>query len=191
MPPRDPLTVRAVVPSSDYRESFLVALKSYRAANEGVYVALYSPAAADFDAYLRSMAAEEAGRDLPEGYVPCSHRWLVTPKREVVGVVRVRHRLSWMNELVGGHVGYDVPPHFRRLGYGRLCLSHGLDRAHEVGISDVLVTCSPENVASRKIIIEQGGIFEREVATDKEGPKLRFWIKTKEPLGRPGVAFQP
>ena len=174
---------QAVLPSSRYRRSFLEALEGYRAADERVYASLYAPAGKDWDGYLRSMAREEEGRELPDGFVPCSHRWLVTPEDEVVGVVRIRHRLSWMNELVGGHIGYDVPPRHRRQGYGGQCLARGLDRARAVGLRDVLVTCSPDNVASRRIILQQGGVFEREVHTEDDGAKQRFWIRLGDRAG--------
>jgi len=47
---------------------------------------------------VQSLQDEERGIHLPEGYVPCSHRWLVDEAREIVGIVRVRHNIdtpSW------------------------------------------------------------------------------------------------
>jgi predicted acetyltransferase len=70
-------------PSTSLRAPFLVMLDDYDASDpdNGEF---YSAARDDFDAYVRSLHDEERGLNLPEGYVPCSHRWLVDGAREIV-----------------------------------------------------------------------------------------------------------
>ena len=43
------------------------------------------------------------------------------------------------------------------------------------GIDKVLVTCSRENPASEKVILANGGVFEKEIDVDGEYIK-RYWI---------------
>jgi predicted acetyltransferase len=52
-------------------------------------------------------------------------------------------------------------------------LRTALPIARELGIDSALVTCDPDNVASRKVIEACGGVFE-----DARGGKLRFWVST-------------
>ena len=45
--------------------------------------------------------------------------------------------------------------------------------AAELGIARVLVTCDVDNVASRRVIERNGGVYE-----DTRQGKLRFWIES-------------
>jgi len=51
----------------------------------------------------------------------------------------------------------------------------GLPEAKKIGLEKVLITCYDDNIASAKVIENNGGVFER--FTEKEGKKLRrYWI---------------
>lgn len=179
--------IEAIVPDALHRDSYLSALAASRAAGyEGFTLWHSGLAETDFPAFLRRLRHDEDGVGLPDGFVPASHLWLVTPARDVVGIVNVRHRLGLGNERVGGHIGYFVPHAFRGKGCGHLCLAHGLARARTLGITRVLITCSSENTASRRIIIRGGGVFESEIVDTEAGRKLRFWITLQ-----PSTPFSP
>lgn len=54
-------------------------------------------------------------------------------------------------------------------------LRHNLINAKILGIDKLLITCNPENVASQKTILSNGGIYESTI--DVEGEKIeRYWI---------------
>ncbi len=139
----------------------------------------YAAARADFPAYVQSLLDEEQGINLPPGYVPCSHRWLVDDGEEIVGIVRVRHNISTeflANEA--GHIGYDVPPCYRRRGYGIGCLQAGLARARELGLERVLVCADTDNPASWRTIEHCGGILEVECYSPHYQTLIRrYWIE--------------
>lgn len=120
--------------------------------------AFYAPARRDFAAYVQSLVDEEAGVNLPEGYVPCTHRWLVTDLVEVVGVTRLRHSIGtpFLTEN-GGHIGYDVAPSHRGRGYGHLALAVGLVEARRIGLTRVLLITGQDNAPSRATIEHAGG----------------------------------
>ena len=127
----------------------------------------YAPARDDFAAYVRELLDEEHGENLPPGYVPCSHRWVVDEKGNVVGVVRVRHDISTpFLADEAGHIGYDVAPSLRRRGYGSACLRAGLERAREVGLKQVLLFADANNPASWRTIERCGGVLEAERYSD-------------------------
>ncbi len=57
-------------------------------------------------------------------------------------------------------------------------LAAALPEAHALGIDPALVTCSHDNLGSRRVIEANGGILE-----DQRGEKVRFWIPTSR-VGR-------
>ena len=49
-----------------------------------------------------------------------------------------------------------------------------LPHTYALGIDPALLTCDIDNVASRKVIEANGGVFE-----DSRSGKLRFWVPTR------------
>ena len=52
-------------------------------------------------------------------------------------------------------------------------LAAALPVAHGLGIDPALVTCDDTNLASRKVIEANGGVYE-----SQRGQKLRYWVPT-------------
>jgi predicted acetyltransferase len=61
-----------------------------------------------------------------------------------------------------GHIGYAVVPWKRRLGYATAALQQLLPLAKAEGLPYVEITTAPDNVASRRVIEANGGIFVEE-----------------------------
>ena len=117
------------------------------------------------------------GIGLPDGHVPHSTFWLVKDSSRLLGVSNLRHKLTKEMEIVGGHIGYSVRPSERGKGYATLLLSLTLDKASEIGLNRVLVTCSKSNIASERVIQKNAGIFESEVSShDGDLITRRYWI---------------
>ena len=114
----------------------------------------------DFPGYLKRHVdmSKGLGIDLSR-YVPQTTYWLFVDGRPV-GVGRLRHRLNEFLMTVGGHVGYSIRPSERGKGYGNLILAELLEKARQLGIADVLITCREDNAPSRKVIERNGGILE-------------------------------
>lgn len=125
---------------------------------------------AEYVDWLRSQALEDSPR--PDGYVPSTTLWWIQDD-DYLGRLAIRHRLTSHLRQVGGHIGYDVRPSARRRGHATAMLRAALPMAYGLGIESALVTCDVDNVASRKVIEANGGIFE-----DQRGGKLRFWVPT-------------
>lgn len=108
----------------------------------------------------------------PADRVHADQFW-VTSDGAVIGFVSFRHALG--NEFLrteGGHIGYSIRPSYRRQGHAARALALTLDRAREIGLDRVLLTCEEPNVASARTIESQGGVFES-VFKDKR----RYWIE--------------
>jgi predicted acetyltransferase len=123
---------------------------------------------ARYVADLRAQALEETPR--PAHFVPSTTLWWIEDSR-YLGRIAIRHRLTPFLLEAGGHIGYDVPPSARRSGHATAMLAAALPVARSLGITDVLITCDTDNVASRKVIEANGGVLE-----DQRGGKLRFWV---------------
>lgn len=78
-----------------------------------------------------------------------------------------------------GNIGYGVRPSERCKGYGSEILKLLLLECEKLGMRDVCVSCSPDNVASQKIILKNGGMFEKAFSDDWEGEGLKYWIKLR------------
>lgn len=129
-----------------------------------------------FDDYVERIKGFSKGVRMQAGYVPESTYWLVEGD-EYIGRVSIRHELNDKLFKIGGHIGYDIRPSKRLRGYGTEILRLGLEKAKELGIKKVLITCDKDNIASKKIIESNGGVFENEYETgDGEPNKLRYWI---------------
>lgn len=133
----------------------------------------------DFGADRRSCAelirrAAELRTEPPEGLVVSDCYW-ITAGPEIAGFLMLRHSLD--NEFLrtqGGHIGYSVRPSLRRQGVGSHALGLALNRAADLGLDRVLVTCDDDNVASARTIESRGGVFE-----SLHGDKRRYWVPTR------------
>jgi predicted acetyltransferase len=173
------------LPVEHVHRSFLAAMAEFRAEGRGDLVD-HSMIGAElrefghrwvmpegFAAYvgwLRSQALEDSPR--PEGHVPSTTLWWVEGE-EYLGRVAIRHRLTAHLLEIGGHIGYDVRPSARRRGHATAMLGAALPVARGLCIASALVTCDVTNLASRKVIEANGGVFD-----DQRGEKLRFWVPT-------------
>lgn len=92
--------------------------------------------------------------------VPTSIHW-VTLDGVVVGRIKLRHRLTADLEELGGHVGYEVRPSFRRRGIATQMLRRLVATPEASAIGRLLLTCAPDNVGSNKTILANGGVLAR------------------------------
>jgi len=66
------------------------------------------------------------------------------------------------------------------MGYGNTVLQLALIEAKKIGLTKVLLTCDDGNVASQKIIENNGGVLEN-IIEEKKGKqkKRRYWLLIK------------
>lgn len=134
----------------------------------------------DLESYIQRCRDFAQGKNLPtlhlptHQYVPSSTFWLID-NGTFIGHTNIRHRLNENLLKVGGHIGYAIRVSARGRGYGTKILEFALPKAKALGIQRALLTCDESNVASRKIIEKNGGVYENSVAGEN-GPKRRYWI---------------
>jgi predicted acetyltransferase len=125
-----------------------------------------------FDGWAAARAKENAGVDLPAGRVPCTTLWVVEGGR-VQGSVSIRHELNDYLLGYGGNIGYGIRPSARRRGLASAALNHGVGFLRDLGVQRVLVGCQDDNVGSRTVIENAGGVLD-----DVRDGLMRFWIDT-------------
>jgi len=77
----------------------------------------------------------------------------------------------------GGHIGYDIRPTKRNQGYGKKNSRVCIIKSKSIGIARALVTCDETNLASKKVIEANGGVFENSVLLGiNRSRKFRYWI---------------
>ncbi|MDX9997053.1 MAG: GNAT family N-acetyltransferase [Phenylobacterium sp.] len=142
--------------------------------------------AADPAAFVETLDDPEAKGPpirLPDGStfqrLPSFRRWLWDGEFAGSFGLRWRPGTSALPDHVPGHIGYTVPAWKAGLGYATRGLALLLPMARAVGLSHVELVTEPDNLASQKVILNNGGAlvgrFEN-AALFHGGPALRFRI---------------
>lgn len=175
--------MKLVSPSIQFKSSVIEAIKEFHTDPEylsGRYQVFdkfpIEELETDFQKLVQLLEDNAEGKHLPEGYVPVSTYWLIDDDA-FIGQVNIRHRLNEHLHTIGGHIGYGIRPSKRNRGYGTKILELALEKAKELGIEKVLVTCDETNIGSKKIIERNGGVYEStEFEIGSKVGKLRYWI---------------
>jgi len=123
---------------------------------------------AAFVAELRSRGDESIPH--PVGWTWTTSFWWVEGA-DFLGSIRIRHREIPAVLDEAGLIGYDIAPAHRRRGHATAMLAATLPFVRTLGFDRALITCDPDNVGSRKVMENNGGVFEGE-----RNGKLRFWV---------------
>lgn len=95
---------------------------------------------------------------------------------KIIGTIQLRHELN--DDLLkrGGHIGYGICPSERGKGYGTKQLSLALEKAKELGISRVMISCDQTNFASANVATRNGGKLQWEGYDEEDGFIQIYWI---------------
>lgn len=138
--------------------------------------------AEDTGLWLEEMRNRHAGENLPEGFVR-EDFYLCYLGEELVGVFSLKFELTEYLLNYGGHIGYAVRPSCRRRGIATQILKQGIEIAGNAGFDRILCVCDEDNVASEKVILGNGGIFENRLYDPEEKVFVkRYWIPIKNKL---------
>jgi predicted acetyltransferase len=164
-----PEPARLVWPTTSVRESYLSGERA-DCLLRGTDAGWLAEATADFDGFV---AARRGVRT--RWGVPSTVYWYVSGEH-YLGTLVVRHELTPDLAEAGGHVGYHIVAPWRRAGHATRMLAAGLAECRRLGLERVLVTCDVENVASRKVILANGGVPDGRAHGED-----RFWIDVPAP----------
>lgn len=140
-------------------------------------------APADFVARLNDREVQDRPVTLPDGTtvprLPGFEMWMWDTS--FCGTINFRWQpgTTRLPPTCLGHIGYSVVPWQRRRGHATAALRQMLPLAQELGLPWVELTTDPDNVASQRVILANGGTlieqFDRPEVLGGE-PMLRFRI---------------
>ncbi len=174
-------SAKLVKPSIEYMNSFIEACREFAKVNPEYDVFQGEiPTPERIDKLLKQYEDQSRGIGLPKGWVPSTTFWLVDGD-EYIGSGNIRHALTEHLKQFGGHIGYNIRPSKWGLGYGTWQLKLLLPEAAKLGIRYALITCSSRNIASRRVIEKNGGVYidcVKNIYNGQEWPTLRFRVDT-------------
>ena len=165
-----------VRPESSLKESYLRALKDFQAEGLPWMVDLDAEAMAlNFDAYVEKLLQASVTRTLQ--LVPETVLWAVASD-EFVGRISIRHELNENLRILGGHIGYETAPAFRKKGVASAMLAQALVVAKGLGLNEVLITCDDSNRGSIKVIEKNGGRLQKKALLSHNKPMKCYYLIT-------------
>lgn len=129
-------------------------------------------------AFIKSFKDARIGVGIGD-QVPHTVYWLVDGKK-FIGALRLNKKMNKKLRIRGGNIGYEIRPSEKKKGYGGEILRLGLLKAKIHGLKKVYIDHREDNIASKKIIEKNGGIFI-EKRKDKGGkpPSLHYYFNVR------------
>lgn len=162
-------------PSLELLPSYLICMNEMAELGEKVWEDTVPYKNESSDQFITRLHQDETN---PTGAkVPETHYWAVI-NNEVVGRISFRHRLNDNLKEFGGHIGYEVKPSQRKKGVAKAMLKAILETPRAKEIGKLLLTCSPDNVASIKTIVANGGVLKETKFVERVNRKTSlYWIE--------------
>lgn len=133
-----------------------------------------------FEEWLDNLEKNKDEKNLPENYSPHTLYLAMNEKEELVGAIGIRWKEVPALMTFGGLIGYSIRPCQRGKGYASEMLKLALEKFKSTNIDNVLITCKDFNIASKKVIEKNGGIYEYTYENKEDGYNyLRYWISIK------------
>lgn len=131
----------------------------------------------EFDEWLKYLEENKHEENLPKTYSPHTLYLAINNYNKIVGAIGIRWKQVPVLMSFGGLIGYSIRPSERGRGYSNEMLGLGLEKFKNTDINNILVTCKDFNIASKKAIEKNGGVFENVYENDDGYSYLRYWIK--------------
>lgn len=176
------MVLKLIEPAKEYLPSVYEAVKEFEANpseyDVGPIKKIVEAAKDGFKSYFKEVKDESLGINLKPNHVASSTYWLVDGN-QYIGGFDLRHALTPNLERIGGHIAYEIRPSMRRKGFAFEGLKLCLEKAADMGIEKVLITCNSKNEASYGVILKAmfayGGEEIPMIACEK-GMERRVWV---------------
>ena len=132
-------------------------------------------------AYIAQAQQTARGRRLAAGAVARSEWWLVDG-RSYIGRIEIRHKASGRDPRAKSHVYYEIIPSRRARGYATLMLQLARRKAASLGLKHLLISSDPTNIASVKVIANNGGRRLKSIIARPDRRRLDLY---RVPLPKP------
>ncbi len=131
--------------------------------------------------WIEELEKKKNEKNLPKTYSPQTLYLAINDNNEIVGAIGIRWKQVPILMSYGGLIGYSIRPTQRGKGYASEMLKMALDKFKNTNIENILITCKDFNLASKKVIEKNGGVYENTYNNSDDGFKyLRYWIKNRK-----------
>lgn len=164
-------------PQEALAQSYFEFIEEMRRLGEKIWEGMIPRSNELSDAFVRRIINNETNPST--GMVPETSYWACDGKT-VVGRIALRHVLNDDLKEFGGHIGYEVRPSFRRKGFAKEMLRQLLRTPKAKEIGQLLLTCAPDNLASNKTILANGGVLAKTAYVKKwQRDTNYYWIDVR------------
>lgn len=172
--------MKLVNPTIKYKDSYLELVKAAKVNGDISEMGNAYRENESFDTMVKRLKDRTQGKNIAKLDVPSSMKWIIE-NGELVGTIDLRHVLNknYFERL--GHIAYYIHPQKRNRGYATKALSLAIKWYRKMPINKILITCYSDNEASKKVILNNGGVFEK-ATQDKQSNKTinRYLISIKD-----------
>lgn len=133
-----------------------------------------------FNEWIEYLEKNKDEKQMPEEYSTHTLYLAIDENKKVVGAIGLRWQEVPVLMKFGGLIGYSIRPSERSKGYATKMLQLALEEFKKVNKEKVLITCKDFNIASKKVIEKNGGIYESSYYNEEDKyTYLRYWINLK------------
>ena len=157
--------MQLVSPSVKYKASYIEYIKELGAEERYPFTLDFEHT--NFPELINKLDEYSNGVNIPNDAVPSSTFWLVDDN-ELIGVTNIRHYLNDRIEYCGGHIGLGVRPAYRGKGLGNMLMKLSIQKLADMGVNPIHIHCYKNNMASVKVIIDNGGVLDSELSQNGE-----------------------
>ncbi len=129
-----------------------------------------NPRNLDFKEFIKEINLCIHKDTLPKGFV-LARSYMILVDGRIVGCINLRIGTNDFILQSAGHIGYGIAPWERNKGYAKMALKKLLIEGKNIGMSNFLLTVDSNNLASQRVILSCGGIFEK-----VKDNLLYYWI---------------
>lgn len=167
--------MKLVNPTIKYKDSYLNLVKAAKQNGDISEMGNAYRENESFDAMIKRLKDRAKGKNISGFDVPSSIKWIIDDD-EVVGTIDLRHLLNknYFERL--GHIAYYIHPQKRRRGYATKALSLAIKWYKKMPINKILITCYSDNEASKKVILNNGGVFEKSIQDRKSNKIINRYL---------------
>ncbi|WP_314066381.1 GNAT family N-acetyltransferase [uncultured Vagococcus sp.] len=171
------LGIRLVEPTISHKKTIISFKKEFPISPNGIEGTSQLAFIPKVEDWLDQIERNKHWESIRDGWVPGIQYVAVNQEEIVVGMLNLRLTLNDYLLNYGGHIGYSVRPSQRSKGYGSEMLKLALLEAKNQGLSNLLLTCQDDNIASATVILNNQGIMEDKRWDPHEGNLTRrYWI---------------